>query len=46
MVITEDLLTTFNISLVARGSVSETRDSGNRDAAVRYGVPQEQRIFR
>lgn len=46
VVITEDLLTTFNISLVARGSVSETRDSGNRDAAVRYGVPQEQRIFR
>lgn len=44
MVITEDLLTTFNISVVVTGTVHETR---SRDSEkVRYAVPQEKGIFK
>lgn len=42
---TEDLLTTFNISLVARGSVSETgiADEGEHK---RYSVPKAKGVLR
>jgi hypothetical protein len=42
--ISEDLLMTFNISIVARGSVSETGHSA--DDGSRYRVPHEREIFR
>jgi hypothetical protein len=42
--ISEDLLMTFNISIVARGSVSETGHSA--DDGSRYRVPHERNIFR
>lgn len=42
--ISEDLLTTFNITTVARGSNSETRHSS--DDGSRYRVPHERGIFR
>lgn len=42
---TEDLLTTFNISLVVRGTVSETGASDNAEHA-RYEVPKERGIMR
>ena len=42
--LTPDLLTTFNIGVVLRGSVHE---SGNpASEAARYAVPQEQGIFK
>ena len=44
--VTEDLLTTFNISLVVRGSVSETRGTGVRDAQERYEVPRSKSVYR
>lgn len=44
MAITEDLLTTFNISLVVSGTVHETRSRDSEQK--RYAVPQEQGIFR
>lgn len=44
MAITEDLLTTFNISLVVSGTVHETRSRDSEQE--RYAVPQEQGIFR
>lgn len=43
MEVTADLINTFNISMVVRGSVSETRRSKD---GTRYAVPQEQGIFR
>ena len=45
LVVTEDLLTTFNISLVVRGTVSETGASDNAEQA-RYAVPKEHGIMR
>ncbi|BDA47157.1 Ethanolamine-phosphate cytidylyltransferase [Coccomyxa sp. Obi] len=45
LVVTEDLLTTFNISLVVRGTVSETGASDNAEHA-RYAVPKERGIMR
>lgn len=42
--VNEDLLTTFNISAVVRGSVSETGHTGHDDT--RYGVPRSKGIFR
>ena len=44
-VITDDLIKTFNISLVVRGSVSETRHLGPCDAE-RYALTRERRMFR
>ena len=46
--ISEDLLTTFNISLVVRGSVSETGRNGSDAHASpsRYGLCQNKNIFR
>ena len=41
--ITADLINTFNISLVVRGSVSETGRANDGD---RYSVPKAQNIFR
>ena len=41
---TEDLITTFNISVVARGSISETGHKG--DDGSRYAVPHKRGIFR
>jgi len=43
--VTEDLLTTFNISLVARGTVSET-GAGDDAAHSRYAVPKQRGIMR
>ena len=43
LVITADLVNTFNISLVVRGSVSETDRANDGD---RYTVPRGQNIFR
>ena len=45
MEVTEDLLTTFNISLVVRGTVSET-DGADTDDAPRYALPREKGVFR
>jgi ethanolamine-phosphate cytidylyltransferase len=45
MVITEDLLTTFNISLVVTGTVHET-GRGQDNEALRYGVPKAKAIFK
>ena len=42
--VNEDLLTTFNIGVVARGSVSETGHKGHDDQ--RYGVPRSRNMFR
>lgn len=42
---TEDLLTTFNISLVVRGSVSET-GIADEEEQKRYSVPKEKGIMR
>ena len=42
---TEDLLTTFNISLVVRGSVSET-GIANEEEHKRYTVPKQKGIMR
>lgn len=44
-VIGEDLLRTFNISLVVRGSVTETRAHGNGESA-RYALPRERGMFK
>ena len=41
---TEDLITTFNIAVVARGSISETGHKG--DDGSRYAVPHKRGIFR
>ena len=48
MEISEDLLTTFNISLVVRGSVSETgRDGSNANTpSSRYSICQRKQMFR
>ena len=43
---TEDLLTTFNISLVVRGSVSETGPQDEEEQRRRYSVPQQQGVMR
>ncbi|KAL4419461.1 hypothetical protein ABPG77_003574 [Micractinium sp. CCAP 211/92] len=43
--ITEDLLTTFNISLVVTGSVHETPHRAEGESE-RYGVPRERGIFK
>lgn len=43
MEVTADLINTFNISMVVRGSVSETRRSKD---GTRYAVPRQQGIFR
>lgn len=42
--VTEDLITTFNITTVVRGSISETGHSG--DDGSRYAVPHKRGIFR
>lgn len=44
MEVNEDLLTTFNIGVVVRGSVSETGHKGHDDQ--RYGVPRSKDMFR
>ena len=46
MRMTEDLLTTFNISLVVRGSVSETGPQDEEEQRRRYSVPQQQGVMR
>ena len=43
---TEDLLTTFNISLVVRGSVSETGPEDEEEQRKRYSVPQQKGVMR
>eukprot|EP00878_Enallax_costatus_P014207 GHUV01014861.1.p1 GENE.GHUV01014861.1~~GHUV01014861.1.p1 ORF type:complete len:381 (+),score=118.13 GHUV01014861.1:154-1296(+) len=45
MIISDDLLRTFNISLVVRGSLTETRGHGSMDDK-RYALPRERGIFR
>ncbi|WIA11990.1 hypothetical protein OEZ85_012071 [Tetradesmus obliquus] len=42
--IVDDLLRTFNISLVVRGSITETRGTDSDDA--RYALPRQRGIFR
>ncbi len=42
---TEDLLTTFNISLVVRGSVSET-GIADEEEQKRYSVPKGKGVMR
>eukprot|EP00882_Tetradesmus_deserticola_P027816 GHRQ01030945.1.p2 GENE.GHRQ01030945.1~~GHRQ01030945.1.p2 ORF type:complete len:135 (+),score=46.67 GHRQ01030945.1:294-698(+) len=44
-VIEDDLLRTFNISLVVRGSVTETRVTDTGDDA-RYALPRQRGMFR
>ena len=46
MEVTEDLLTTFNISLVVRGTVSETAADGADADAARYAIPRAKGVFR
>ena len=46
MRMTEDLLTTFNISLVVRGSVSETGPQDEEEQRRRSSVPQQQGVMR
>ena len=48
MEISEDLITTFNISLVVRGTVSETSaDRNDKDSAeARYRAPKANEMFR
>ena len=43
---TDDLLTTFNISLVVRGSVSETGPQDEEEQRRRYSVPQQKGVMR
>ena len=43
---TEDLLTTFNISLVVRGTVSETRADAGGEEEPRYAIPAAKGVFR
>lgn len=45
LVISDDLIKTFNISIVARGTVSETGHSGNGEER-RYATPKQQGILR
>ena len=45
LVITEDLIKTFNISLVVRGTVSESHNKGGKDDE-RYAYPKSNNIFR
>lgn len=45
LAITEDLLTTFNISLVVRGSVSETGIT-EEEERMRYSEPKRKNIMR
>jgi len=45
LTVTEDLLTTFNISLVVRGSVSET-GVADEEEHKRYSVPKQKGIMR
>lgn len=45
MIITDDLLRTFNISMVVRGSLTETRGRDSMDEQ-RYALPRERGIFR
>lgn len=45
LAITEDLLTTFNISLVVRGSISET-GIAEEEEQMRYSVPKRKGIMR
>ena len=44
--LTDDLLTTFNIALVVRGSVAETGAAGAALAARRYAAARARGIFR
>lgn len=46
--ISEDLVTTFNISLVVRGTISETSVDPQEQKAQeeRYKAPKESKIFR
>lgn len=44
-VVTQDLLKSFNIALVVRGTVSETAGFEEQDAA-RYAYPKQLDIFR
>ena len=43
---TEDLLTTFNISLVVRGRVSETGQEDEEEQRKRYSVPRQKGVMR
>lgn len=43
-IVTEDLLMTFNIHHVVRGTIHETGDSGSE--ATRYAVPMQKGIFK
>ena len=45
MLITEDLIKTFNISLVVRGTVSELHNKAGKSDE-RYAYPKTQGIFR
>ncbi|CAL5224914.1 g7680 [Coccomyxa viridis] len=45
LAVTEDLLTTFNISLVVRGSVSET-GIADEEEQKRYSVPKDKGVMR
>lgn len=45
VLVTEDLLKTFNVSLVVRGATSETRNLADTEGA-RYAVPCQRDIFR
>ena len=42
--VTNDLLKTFNISIVVRGTVSETGHQGNSEET-RYAAPKQQGIL-
>ena len=44
--VTEDLIKTFNISLVVRGSVSEGHHSDEVMESRRYAYPKSKDIFR
>lgn len=45
-VITEDLLTTFGVSIVVRGSVHEVRDRQSASEDERYGAPKARGMLR
>lgn len=46
LILTEDLIKTFNISTVVRGTVTELHHKGRKAEEERYAYPKAQGIFR
>ena len=46
LIVTEDLIKTFNISLVTRGTIAESQHQDKEKEQERYAYPQTKNIFR